>query len=492
MSDKIMVQCSHCDKRLRATPAAQARRARCPACQTVLTIPATTDTPLSINRESAPTHPQGSESNPQSSGQTSRMPRPVVAATEQEPVPAVPPASDPLDFDHFSDNPYLHSAPIRTIPPTSNRLATASSETNKNLVPAWLMVGLAGGGIAAAALFVGGAVALWSVLSITTSVAAPSETLAAPSGSSGVASPTTPQHALPPARAIDPAKLGYVDLPPLGAEEETFPSGVTSYFVRLSGSADKPAGRMQMRIYLPPGEHGMGALPCVLVAPAGTPLLHGVDLDQNTDYHDETLPYAEAGMVVIAYSLDGPVSEAAQQNEQILMGELATQFPRFRDAGGGVANGRMAVQYALQQLPMVDSERINCAGHSSAATVALLLAAAEPKINRVAAFAAAYDLESRMADVVSNPSIQQLLPGVGAFVMKTSPINVTHSIECPVLVFHARDDTNVPIGDAEKFIAKLRRSNKEVDPIIVTSGGHYQSMIDQGIPAAIKFFSSSD
>jgi hypothetical protein len=88
--------------------------------------------------------------------------------------------------------------------------------------------------------------------------------------------------------------------------QPSFPSGVQLARTRLTGSG--PGEQTQMNIYLPAGEHAARSLGCVLVAPAGTNLLVGNSLDGD-DYHDETLPYAEAGFVTIQYSLDGPVRE---------------------------------------------------------------------------------------------------------------------------------------------------------------------------------------
>ncbi|EMI21396.1 hypothetical protein RMSM_01638, partial [Rhodopirellula maiorica SM1] len=86
-------------------------------------------------------------------------------------------------------------------------------------------------------------------------------------------------------------------LPSLGPVEHTFTSGVTTHFIRLQGDPAVAGSRMTMRVYIPAGTHTNQSLPCVLVAPAGTPLIHGVNIDPNLSYYDETLPYAEAGMV---------------------------------------------------------------------------------------------------------------------------------------------------------------------------------------------------
>ena len=85
-----------------------------------------------------------------------------------------------------------------------------------------------------------------------------------------------------------------------------FSTGVQLARTRLTGTG--PGEATQMNVYLPPGEHADRSIGCVLVAPAGTNLLVGNSMD-GEDYHDETLPYAEAGFLTIQYSLDGPVAD---------------------------------------------------------------------------------------------------------------------------------------------------------------------------------------
>jgi hypothetical protein len=64
-------------------------------------------------------------------------------------------------------------------------------------------------------------------------------------------------------------------------------------------------GTNKIWTYLPERKAEDGSLPCVLVAPAGTALINGMDLSDGD--RPEQLPYARAGMVVVAYSLSGPV-----------------------------------------------------------------------------------------------------------------------------------------------------------------------------------------
>ena len=275
--------------------------------------------------------------------------------------------------------------------------------------------------------------------------------------------------------------------PQLGTPEKTYPSGVKRFFLRVSANPKLPGHQMKMQVFLPEGKHADRSLPCVVIAPAGTPMIHGASISANEQYDDETLPYAEAGFVVIHYSIDGGLPEGADSaDDESMMGLIGEAYPAFKASGAGVVNGRNAVEYATK-LKMVDPQKISCAGHSSAGSLSLLLAAHEPRIHRCVAFAAAYDLESRMGDLGSNIMMRTLLPGIREFITETSPTTHIDKITCPTLVFHARDDSNVPFSDAEAYVGKMKAANKDVTFETTPSGDHYNSMINPGIPTAIRW-----
>ena len=448
MSTHKTLRCSKCEKLLKVPIKAESFRVRCPQCEAILQV-----------RGAEQAVPQEVPF-----GFDSPAPVPVRAMPSPAARPMASPAAQPM--------------------PKSVRRGSAT----RTAKPRWFFAVVAGA-IAVPVIF--GGVLIWAL-----SNRDGAQPLRSPDAPFAQATPPTAQPFEPgvliappaPGSSAVPAALE-ASFPELGAIETQFPSGVVSHFVQLTGAPGTPASQMTMRVYIPRGQHQPQTLPCVLVAPAGTPLLHGASVDRGEEYHDETLPYADAGMVVILYSLDGEVSERESVNEETMFRAMMSAYPRFRAAEAGVQNGRTALSYAITKLPMVDPNRIYCAGHSSAGNVSLLLAAAEPKINRCVAYAAAYDFESRMEGVGSDPPTAAAFPGIASFIRETSPTNGIARIHCPVMVFHARDDDNVPYRDAETYVAKLRAAGKDVNFVSSRAGGHYSPMLSEGIPAAITWLS---
>lgn len=275
-------------------------------------------------------------------------------------------------------------------------------------------------------------------------------------------------------------------LPPLGDLLPVPGSRVVLYdvnFADVNAGSTLPGSQGKMRLYIPPGSHGTKSLGCILVAPAGTNLLVGNNLDDPT-YHAETVPYAEAGYAVLFYSLDGGVVG----NLQVAGArKLADGYRSFHAAHAGVVNGRNALEFVLARVPQVDPERVFAAGHSSAGVLALLFAAHEPRLKGCIAYAAACDVETRLADVARDPAAARVFPGIGDFIRRSSPRTHLDKLDRPVFLFHAADDSNEPIATTEQFAADLQRMERPVTFHRALRGDHYQAMIDEGIPRAIDW-----
>lgn len=237
---------------------------------------------------------------------------------------------------------------------------------------------------------------------------------------------------------------------------------------------------LPMRVWYYQPENATGQLALVLVPPAGSTLFAGMALSNGDRL--EHYPYVRAGFAVASFDIDGHVSDRERTSDAaVLKGARA-----FRDAQAGLANTKATLDFLLAKVPNIDANRIYIAGHSSAATLALLAAGQEPRIKACAAYAPVTDVESRLAQVI--PILDRALPGYRDFLRFSSPKTHVRQMKCPVFLFHARDDRNVPLRDSTDFAALLKKANAQVTLVTAPSGGHYDSMIHVGIPKGIAWF----
>jgi len=252
--------------------------------------------------------------------------------------------------------------------------------------------------------------------------------------------------------------------------------GVEFYDMQITGSG--PGLPMEVNLYLPAGRHDAKSLPCVFIAPAGS-WKHGMILGDGD--RPEQIPYARAGFAVVAYELSGYLDH--RNKTFFSYKELAGPVRQFMDAEGGLINGRTAIDFALQKVPEVDPNYLFACGHSSAAVVALNLAAGDPRIRTCCAYAPLTDVEAWWND----PKQEQYIPGFTAFATRQSPRRHVDAFRGPVYLFHADDDSVVPLADNQAFADEMRSAKKDITFDRVATGDHYVSMIKQGIPGGIKF-----
>ncbi len=220
-------------------------------------------------------------------------------------------------------------------------------------------------------------------------------------------------------------------------------------------------------IYEPKGV--TGKRPCILIAPAGAHMNDGMSLGEGDI--DEEIPYVAAGYVVVAYDVSGPL----EGNSGAAVVEATKAFAA---ADAGVADGKRALDYALKNLN-VDPVHVAAAGHSSAATIALTLAENEPRIKACLAYAPVVDVAERLGDRLD--ALERAAPGVREKLVQFSPVTGKDSLRCPTLIFHAKDDDNV----LSEPLTSFAHSIPSVTFHEVETGGHYDSMIREGIPAGI-------
>ena len=63
-------------------------------------------------------------------------------------------------------------------------------------------------------------------------------------------------------------------------------------------------------------------------------------------------------------------------------------------------------------------------------------------------------------------------------------------IRSPVFLFHARDDDDASFAATESFGQSLKALGQNVTFVPVDDGGHYDSMIEVGMPKAIEWLRS--
>ncbi len=248
-----------------------------------------------------------------------------------------------------------------------------------------------------------------------------------------------------------------------------------------------PGHSGKLWLYLPTtrGARPPGSLPCVLIAPAapiGNSCLAGMKLAP--DARPEHLPYARAGFAVLAFELDGA---ADVPNPQGLLPRASIEA--FLRARAGLVNGEVARAFLKAKVPEVDLGRLYAAGHSSAATFALLLAEHTRFVKGCVAYAPVVDVGARV-DAARQNRLRMLR--LDDLFTRLSPRAAESKLSCPVFLFHARDDGFVPFEETEAFAERLRSMDKPVTLELVDDGDHYESMIRQGIPRGVAWLKRRD
>ena len=67
------------------------------------------------------------------------------------------------------------------------------------------------------------------------------------------------------------------------------------------------------------------------------------------------------------------------------------------------------------------------------------------------------------------------------FFDEISPLNHSDKIRVPLLVFHGRNDTRVPVSEAEQLVAEMKRRNQEVELIVFEDEGHQTEKLENHI-----------
>lgn len=216
------------------------------------------------------------------------------------------------------------------------------------------------------------------------------------------------------------------------------------------------------------------ALALIVVPPAGGDLVSAPALS----YADEPehIPYVQAGHAVVSFTMRGERGALGNPDEDILA---------FKAGRAGVDDAVAAINLALAELP-INEDRIYAAGHSSAGTLALLLALEDKRIDGVIAYAPVTDVLAHLGEDNVDAVTQEILADFRAYVEWSSPLARVDEFALPMFLFIANDDPTIDLADYQYFISKTG-DEARVFSEVVKASGHYQPMIDFGIPKALQW-----
>lgn len=468
-SEAIVVQCAGCGSKLRMKASARGKTIACPKCGQQMKI-RDGATRTSSELAAMPAKTSSTEAGQPTGKLVPAKPviaKPVVAK------PMVAAAAAQNNWDDLQIPPAVGSyQPQQPVP--SYYTAPRAKPGNRALI--WV------GGAAAASLLVLGVIVafLFAMSSSGEPVAANSTRPAAVPAAVDNSKPPGSAASLPSNAANKGKPLRFPDLG-MGI---TFGDKATLHRILIPREGRRP---MEMNVFIPKGEHGDQSLPVVFEAPAGTNLLHGADVGfarPDTEY----LPFTEAGMITVSFSLDGPMSPTlTPEAGAIFVQQLSSAYKQFVESDAGVDCGSMAIDFVLQKVPGADPKRLFVWGHSSAATLSLLLASKDTRISKCIAIAPITDLNLRLGEMLTERSMQQFFPNLGEYFKSGSPITYVEQLKCPVFLAHARDDDNEPFPNSQKYVEALQRAGGNITFEARASGGHYQELIEASIPKAIEW-----
>jgi dipeptidyl aminopeptidase/acylaminoacyl peptidase len=249
----------------------------------------------------------------------------------------------------------------------------------------------------------------------------------------------------------------------------------------LKKELTNPKTNGKIWVYLP-AEYAKKTVPVILVPPAGTRLFHGILLSDGDS--PEHTPYVKEGFAVISFDLSGPWP-AAETDRNIFLA-----INSFVTRNGGLDDAKEALAIAKSKFPNLNLNEVYIAGHSSAATISLMAAQQIPEIKAAIAYAPIIDTESYLSDMAGQ--VTQVIPEFKSVLIDRSPHKNLDTYRIPVFLFVAEDDGHM--SDQKKsykqFTRALKTEGAQLTFMQVKSGGHYQSMIDEGIPSAISWLNS--
>lgn len=189
-------------------------------------------------------------------------------------------------------------------------------------------------------------------------------------------------------------------------------------------------------------------------------------------------PLVRAGIAVVLF-------DAASHGDS--SSEAFSSLPRFAEDLGAVLD-------TLRGMPAIDSSRVGVLGHSVGAAAVLLHAARQDgtlAVVSLSAFAHPREVMERWLQEhriprrwIGTAILEHVQDVIGERFDHIAPLNQLPRIACPVLLVHGARDETVPLCDAHRLHAALRRGD-----LLVVEGDHdlRQSLAPHG-SELVRFF----
>jgi dipeptidyl aminopeptidase/acylaminoacyl peptidase len=97
------------------------------------------------------------------------------------------------------------------------------------------------------------------------------------------------------------------------------------------------------------------------------------------------------------------------------------------------------------------------------------------------------DLKPRLGELLKEPGIVRRLPNLKNYLVAGSPLMHIASLKCPVLIAHAKNDDNEPFTQTKTYVNEFQKAGGKITFLEFEREGHYQPLLDAGIPRAIEW-----
>lgn len=191
-------------------------------------------------------------------------------------------------------------------------------------------------------------------------------------------------------------------------------------------------------------------------------------------------PLVRAGMAVVLFDAASHGHSSAEE---------FSSLPRF-------AEDLASVLDSLRDLPAVDARRVALLGHSVGAAAVLLHAARYRDVRAIAslsAFANPREVMERWMQAhhiprrwIGTAILEHVQDVIGERFDRIAPEHQLPGIDCPVLLVHGAQDRTVPLSDALRLRAALRRGD-----LLVVDGDHdLRLSLKRYTDHLVRFFSA--